>query len=70
MTAAYVPQTFPRLWVPETAELKTWDQIEPWYQQLLDRPIDSPRGPRNLAAATLASSTPSSLRKASNATSP
>src|SRR5207249_3992479 len=42
MTAsAYVPETFPRQWLPREAELKTWEQIEPWYRQLLDRPIGS-----------------------------
>jgi oligoendopeptidase F len=38
----YVPETFTRRWLPSELELKTWDQIEPWYRQLLDRPIDSP----------------------------
>ena len=40
--AAYVPETFPRRWLPAKIELTTWDQIEPWYRQLLDRPIGSP----------------------------
>ncbi|MBX6312931.1 MAG: M3 family oligoendopeptidase [Isosphaeraceae bacterium] len=40
-TTAYVPETFPRQWLPPEAELKTWEQIEPWYRQLLDRPIGS-----------------------------
>jgi oligoendopeptidase F len=38
---AYVPETYPHRWLPGEAEFKTWDQIEPWYQQLLDRPIGS-----------------------------
>ena len=38
----YVPETFPHRWLPADAELKTWEQIEPWYRKLLDRPIDSP----------------------------
>ncbi len=43
MTAtAYVPETFPHRWLPAEVELKTWEQIEPWYQKLLDRPIESP----------------------------
>jgi oligoendopeptidase F len=42
-TVAYVPQTFPRLWLPADAPLTTWEQIEPWYRRLLDRPIDSAR---------------------------
>jgi len=41
-TTAYVPETFPRQWLPADAELKSWDQIEPWYRQLIDREIDSP----------------------------
>ncbi|WP_435009209.1 M3 family oligoendopeptidase [Tundrisphaera lichenicola] len=39
---AYAPETFPHRWIPNEAEFKTWDQIEPWYRQLLARPIDSP----------------------------
>ena len=39
---AYVPETFPHRWLPNEAEFKTWDQIEPWYRQLLGRPIGSP----------------------------
>ena len=39
---AYEPETFPHRWLPNEAELKTWEQIEPWYRQLLDRPIGSP----------------------------
>ena len=42
-TVAYVPQTFPRRWLPADAPLTTWEQIEPWYRRLLDRPIDSAR---------------------------
>ena len=37
----YVPETFPHQWLPEKLELKTWEQIEPWYQKLMDQPIDS-----------------------------
>ena len=33
--STYVPETFPHQWLPEKVELKTWEQIEPWYQQLL-----------------------------------
>src|SRR4051812_75830 len=40
--AAYVPETYPHPWLPAVAEFKTWDQIEPWYRSLLDRPIASP----------------------------
>src|SRR3954454_12706424 len=39
---AYVPATFPHRWIPEDTEFKTWEQIEPWYRRLLERPIDSP----------------------------
>ena len=41
-STAYVPETFPHRWLPAEVELKTWEQIEPWYRQLLDRPIESP----------------------------
>ena len=37
----YVPQKFPHQWLPEKIELKTWDQIEPWYRNLLDMSIAS-----------------------------
>jgi oligoendopeptidase F len=37
----YVPETFPHDWLPEKVELKTWEQIEPWYQKLLSMPITS-----------------------------
>ena len=37
----YVPETFPHQWLPEKLELKTWEQIEPWYQKLMDQPIES-----------------------------
>jgi oligoendopeptidase F len=40
-TTAYTPDTYTRRWLPEDLELKTWEQIEPWYRQLIDRPIDS-----------------------------
>src|SRR5436305_2692096 len=38
---ASVPETYPRRWLPADADLTTWEQIEPWYRRLLDRPIDS-----------------------------
>ena len=41
-TAAYVPETFPRRWLPEGTGLTTWERIEPWYRKLLDRPVGSP----------------------------
>src|SRR3954469_2177743 len=42
MTAtAYAPETYRRRWLPEDLELKTWEQIEPWYRRLLERPINS-----------------------------
>ncbi len=40
-TARYEPESFPRRWVPEDATFRAWEQIEPWYRQLLDRPIAS-----------------------------
>src|SRR5262245_10954208 len=43
-TTTYVPETYPHRWLPAEVELKTWEQIEPWYRQLLDRPIGSPEG--------------------------
>jgi oligoendopeptidase F len=42
VSTAYVPEPFARRWLPEGTELKTWEQIEPWYQKLLERPIHSP----------------------------
>jgi oligoendopeptidase F len=35
----YVPETFPHQWLPENLELKTWEQIDPWYQKLMGQPI-------------------------------
>ncbi|WP_169972964.1 M3 family oligoendopeptidase [Tautonia rosea] len=40
-TASYTPETFPHRWLPADVSFKTWEQIEPYYQQLLDRPIGS-----------------------------
>ena len=37
----YVPEKFPHEWLPGKVELKTWDQIEPWYRKLLQMPIAS-----------------------------
>ncbi len=41
MSVAYVPETFPRRWLPQNAEFKTWEAIEPLYRRLLDREITS-----------------------------
>ena len=42
MTATtYTPAPFPRRWVAADAKFATWDQIEPWYRRLIDRPIGS-----------------------------
>ncbi|WP_337175982.1 M3 family oligoendopeptidase [Paludisphaera sp.] len=38
----YAPETFPRAWLPEGVELKTWERIEPWYKKLLAMPVDTP----------------------------
>ena len=32
---------FPHQWLPEKVELKSWEQIEPWYQKLMDQPIET-----------------------------
>jgi oligoendopeptidase F len=40
-TTAYVPETYPHRFLPAEVELKNWEQIEPWYRRLLDRPIGS-----------------------------
>jgi oligoendopeptidase F len=37
----YVPESYPHQWLPEQLELKTWDQIEPWYQKLLAEPVST-----------------------------
>jgi oligoendopeptidase F len=37
----YEAQKYPHQWLPEGVELKTWDQIEPWYQKLLALPVSS-----------------------------
>jgi len=37
----YVPETYPHHWLPEKVELKSWEQIEPWYQKLMDQPVSS-----------------------------
>jgi oligoendopeptidase F len=38
---SYVPEVFPRRWVPDGAELTTWEAIEPLYTALLARPLSS-----------------------------
>jgi oligoendopeptidase F len=37
----YVPESYPHQWLPEQIELRTWEQIEPWYQRLMVQPIES-----------------------------
>jgi oligoendopeptidase F len=37
----YVPETYPHQWLPESLELKTWEQIEPWYLKLMEQPINT-----------------------------
>lgn len=41
-TASYTPETFPHRWLPAEVDFSTWERIEPYYQQLLERPIHSP----------------------------
>src|SRR5262245_59834580 len=40
-TKDYVPETFPHRWLPAGVELTSWERIEPWYQKLLDWPLNS-----------------------------
>ena len=40
-TATYSPETFPHHWIPNEAQFQTWEQIEPFYQKILERPIGS-----------------------------
>src|SRR5206468_6221553 len=37
----YVPESYSHRWLPEDIELKTWEQIEPWYRRLMDQPVNS-----------------------------
>jgi oligoendopeptidase F len=37
----YVPQAYPHQWLPQELELKTWEQIEPWYEKLMDQPVET-----------------------------
>jgi oligoendopeptidase F len=39
--ATYIPETYPRRWLPENVKFSTWESIEPWYRQLLDRQVES-----------------------------
>ncbi|QDV35443.1 M3 family oligoendopeptidase [Tautonia plasticadhaerens] len=41
-TAPYAPETFPHRWLPAEVDFSTWERIEPYYQQIVDRPITSP----------------------------
>ena len=38
---AYVPETYPRQWLPADFEFAAWERIEPWFRRLLDRPLGS-----------------------------
>jgi oligoendopeptidase F len=40
-TTTYIPQVFPKTWLPADATFKTWEEIEPWYTKLIERPINS-----------------------------
>lgn len=37
----YEPEQFARRWMPRTVQFQTWEEIEPYYKQLLERPIES-----------------------------
>jgi oligoendopeptidase F len=37
----YEPKKHPHQWLPEGIELKTWDDIAPWYEKLFAQPIRS-----------------------------
>ena len=37
----YEPVKYPHEWLREGVELKTWEQIDPWYQKLLGLPVRS-----------------------------
>jgi oligoendopeptidase F len=39
--SGYVPDNYPRRWLPQDTKLETWQQIEPWYQKLMNQPIAS-----------------------------
>src|SRR5216684_6586519 len=39
---AYLPAIYPHRWLPAKAELTSWEQIEPWYRQILGRPVRYP----------------------------
>ena len=67
---AYVPETFPHRWLPAEVELKTWEQIEPWYRKLLDRPIDSPADLEAWLPRRRRAERRPSTRRGSGATSP
>ena len=41
-STTYNPATFPTKWLPEAADVSTWEAIEPFYQSLVDREIGSP----------------------------
>jgi oligoendopeptidase F len=37
----YVPETFSHKWLPDKLELKTWEQVEPWYVKLMEMPVQN-----------------------------
>jgi len=39
----YIPETYRHQWLPEEVELKSWEQIEPWYQKLMAQPAGTAR---------------------------
>ena len=37
----YTPETFPHRFLPADVKASSWEEIEPWYRRLIDRPIGS-----------------------------
>ncbi|GBD30183.1 Oligoendopeptidase F, plasmid [bacterium HR32] len=42
MSPELLQTTYPRQFVPPEADLGTWEQVEPLFRSLLDRPVESP----------------------------
>jgi oligoendopeptidase F len=37
----YEPEVYPHHWLPRSLELKSWEQIKPWYDKLMEQPVTS-----------------------------